>query len=86
MTVLARTNDLDHARLGLAAAKRHLRRAVDRNRFKRIMRESFRAHQDELAGLDLVVLARRDAVRADRRQLRASIDRQWQVIRRRLAS
>ncbi len=83
VTVLARTNDTGSARLGLAASKRNLRRAVDRNRFKRLVRESFRAHQGRLAGLDLVVIARRDAASAERRQLRASIDRQWSIIRRR---
>ena len=83
VTVLARPNTSGPARLGLAAAKRNLPRAVDRNRFKRIVRESFRAHQERLAGLDLVVIARRDAATADRGALRASIDRQWSIIRRR---
>lgn len=86
VVVLARRNGLERARLGLAVAKRHLRRAVDRNRFKRIARESFRAHQDELAGLDVVVLARRDAARCDRHGLRAHIDRQFRHLQRRLAS
>lgn len=86
VTVLARVNGRDCGRIGLAVAKRHLKRAVDRNRFKRIVRESFRAHQHELAGVDVVVIARAAAVRADRRALRASIDRQWRILRRRLAS
>jgi len=84
--VLARANGLDHARLGLSAARRHLRRSVDRNRFKRIVRESFRAHQDSLAGLDVVVLARGAAAQAEAGELRASVDRQWGFIRRRQAA
>jgi len=86
VTVLARANGRDHARLGLSAARRHLRRSVDRNRFKRIVRESFRAHQGSLAGLDVVVLARGAAAQADARELRASVDRQWGFIRRRQAA
>ena len=38
-TVIARPNDGPHARLGLAIAKKHVRRAVDRNRIKRLVRE-----------------------------------------------
>ncbi len=83
LTVLARPNGLAHARLGLAVPKRHLRRAVDRNRFKRIVRESFRLNQAGLAGLDIVVLARHGSVDFDARNLRAGIDRQWDFIRRR---
>lgn len=85
VTILARDNGLAHARLGLAVPKRHLRRAVDRNRFKRIVRESFRLHQADLAGLDIVVLARHGSANFDARHLRASIDRQWDFIRRRSA-
>src|SRR5699024_8333862 len=40
--VLAADNDVGHARLGMAIAKKRLRRAVDRNRIRRTVRESFR--------------------------------------------
>ena len=46
------------ARLGLVIAKKHVRLAVQRNRVKRQLRESFRRHQQVLVGLDIVVLAR----------------------------
>lgn len=46
------------ARLGLTVAKRVAKRAVDRNRIKRIARDSFRRHRELLAGLDLVLVAR----------------------------
>ncbi|SDS66183.1 ribonuclease P protein component [Halopseudomonas sabulinigri] len=57
--MLARENDLAHARLGLVIAKKNVRRAVDRNKVKRIARESFRQHRAELGNLDIVVLARK---------------------------
>lgn len=50
-----RKNGLKHARLGMAIARKTTRRAVIRNRFRRQIRESFRRHQGELAGLDIVV-------------------------------
>jgi ribonuclease P protein component len=44
--ILARPNTLDHPRLGLVVAKKHLRFAVSRNRIKRLTRELFRQQQD----------------------------------------
>jgi ribonuclease P protein component len=43
------------ARLGLIIAKRHLRRAVDRNLVKRLVREIFRTRRSELPSCDLIV-------------------------------
>jgi ribonuclease P protein component len=83
MTVLARPNGLAQPRLGLAVGRRKIARATQRNAFKRVVRESFRTRQDELAGYDVVVLPKRAAASADRGQLRASIDRQWNLLARR---
>jgi ribonuclease P protein component len=77
-TVLLHRNPASPGRLGLAVAKKHLRRAVDRNLIKRLVRESFRLMQCDLAGCDVVVLARAGAARRDRQQLRASLQRHWQ--------
>lgn len=85
VTVLARANGRGHARLGLAVARRRIRHAVSRNRFKRLVRESFRAHQHELAGLDIVVLAKAGAAKAEPSALRASIDQQWGRLRTRMS-
>ena len=43
-------------RLGLAVARKHLPRAVARNRVKRVAREAFRAMAAELGGLDVVLI------------------------------
>jgi len=73
-TVLARPNDKNHARLGLAISRKAARRAVDRNRLKRIAREAFR-HAPAAPAMDLVVFAKPGAAREDRRTLRNSLDR-----------
>lgn len=59
LTVLACRNTLGFARLGLAIPRKYMRRAVQRNRLKRLIRESFRCHQQELGEFDLIVLAGR---------------------------
>lgn len=69
-TVLAaRDQDNVTARLGLAISKKQVRRAVDRNRLKRLARDVFRLHRGELDGLDLVVMARAKATTTDNRTL-----------------
>ena len=57
VTVLARPNGTDTARLGLAIAQKHVRKAVDRNRVKRLVRDYFRRHNNRLSGLDVMVVA-----------------------------
>ena len=50
----AKANAHGQSRLGLIVAKRVLRRAVDRNRAKRVLREAFRLRQGTMA-VDVVV-------------------------------
>jgi ribonuclease P protein component len=59
LLLLARNNDLDHPRLGLVIGKKSVKLSVERNRLKRLMRESFRQHQDDLVGWDIVIVARK---------------------------
>lgn len=58
-TLLAVDNSQSHSRLGLIVAKKNVRFAVDRNRLKRLTRESFRLNQTVLPHVDIVILARR---------------------------
>ena len=55
--VLAQRNGHAIARLGLAISKRRINKAVERNKVKRLIRESFRHHKNKLEGLDVVVIA-----------------------------
>ncbi len=84
LLILSRPNDLPVARLGLVIAKKHIRQAVGRNRVKRLIRESFRHRQQQLAGLDVIVLARGGLDTLDNRQLLLQLEHQWQrIIRKR---
>lgn len=76
-TVLARSGETDPARLGLAVSRRVDKRAVQRNRIKRLIRESFRHNKQAVAGLDLVVIARPAASGADNATLFAALAGHW---------
>lgn len=87
--VLARPNGLELSRLGLAVSRQVDPRAVERNRLKRIVRESFREHYTPDADrnpADLVVLPRREAVTISNVQLRERLSRHWARIDERLAA
>jgi ribonuclease P protein component len=70
-------NDAHLARLGMAIGKKCARRAVDRNRLKRLARDSFRRFDWNDCPLDVVVLCRPAAVGADNRRLHASLGLHW---------
>lgn len=76
-TVLARPGETPLARLGLAVSRRVDKRAVQRNRLKRLIRESFRHNKQQVPGLDLVVIARPAAAGADNRTLFDALTRHW---------
>jgi len=81
--ILVRYNQLSHARLGLVIGKKNVKLAVERNRLKRQIRESFRHHQAKLAGLDLVVIARKGAADLENIELNKQFDKLWQRLLRR---
>ena len=86
-TVLARPNDLPHARLGLAFTKKRVKLAVARNRLKRISRESFRLLQlgQNKLSVDYIVLAGAQCTRATNQQLFLSLEKHWQTLNKKCA-
>jgi ribonuclease P protein component len=84
--VIARANELQQARLGLAVSVKTAGDAVERNRIRRTIREAFRLQQHELPPLDIVVSARSRARGAASRELRASLETLWKKIAERCAA
>ncbi len=81
-TLLACVNSLDYPRLGLIVAKKNVRLAVDRNRIKRLIRESFRQHNQHLPKIDLVILVRRASSELPNQVLFEQLEGLWKKIAR----
>lgn len=84
LTLLAIRNECEYPRLGLAIAKKNIKKAVHRNMIKRAVRESFRM-QKHLGNIDIVVLARREALDVPPSVLRKSLEKHWLRIATRCA-
>ncbi|MEW5057447.1 ribonuclease P protein component [Cycloclasticus sp. 46_83_sub15_T18] len=79
-TVLAKKNDHSGARLGLAIAKKSVKKANQRNCIKRIVRETFRREKESLSDYDFVVLCRHKAAQANKEELARAIKRHWKKL------
>ncbi len=78
-TILFKENGLEHSRLGVIVAKKNSKKAVERNRIKRLIRESYR-HQQYLQAVDIVVLSRRDTGKQSNQALYTALGRLWQQL------
>lgn len=82
MMALVRLSTRGHPRLGLVVSKKNVKRAVDRNRFKRLVRESVRLRQHQLPSVDIVVLARRGVQDIDNDTLHRQLHGMWKRLQR----
>ncbi|RDI46582.1 ribonuclease P protein component [Aquicella lusitana] len=85
LLALYRPNERSHARLGIIVGKHHIKTAVARNQLRRVIRESFRHHQEALKGLDIIVLVRSECTSLLRslqgkKILRDDIGNLWQAL------
>lgn len=78
--VIAKKNDLNMARLGLAISKKNISKAVSRNKVKRAIRESFRHHKNILKGVDVVVVAHRKQTTINNKIINKSLGAHWKQI------
>ncbi|WP_328803624.1 ribonuclease P protein component [Aquipseudomonas ullengensis] len=80
--LLARENDLNHPRLGLVIGKKSVKLSVERNRLKRLIRDSFRLNQELLGGLDIVVVARKGLGDLHNPELHEQFGKLWKRLAR----
>lgn len=76
LLILAKPADCYPSRLGLVIAKKNIPTAVQRNRIKRIARETFRKNQFQIP-LDIVFLARQGADKLSAQKLTGLMEKSW---------
>jgi ribonuclease P protein component len=81
---LARRSQLNQPRVGLVIAKKNVRLAVQRNRVKRVIRESFRHNATTLHSCDIVILARRGLGDLKNPEMNQLLMRIWQKLARKV--
>ncbi|HXK00560.1 MAG TPA: ribonuclease P protein component [Buchnera sp. (in: enterobacteria)] len=75
--ILGRSNLLEYSRLGLSITKKNIRHAHERNRLKRLIRESFRLSQHKIIRMDFVIMVKRNAVKLHSTILRDTLEKLW---------
>jgi len=76
----AKPNKFNYPRLGIVVSKKCSKKAVERNRIKRVIRESFRYHQHHLGGFDILFVAKKGVVEQPQTQFRTELDKKWQKL------
>ncbi len=63
--------------MGLTVSRRVSKKAVQRNRIKRQIRESFRLNRKDLPSIDFVVVSKVGCESQENRRLRIELDMLW---------
>ncbi|MFB2539173.1 MULTISPECIES: ribonuclease P protein component [unclassified Acinetobacter] len=80
--VLATTRTQGQSRLGLVVAKKKVKRAHERNRVKRLSRESFRLHQHAIHALDIVIMPKVGIEQVSNADIAQQLQATWQKLQR----
>lgn len=83
ITLLARHNELGHPRLGVTIPKKKVKLAVNRNRIKRCIRESFRLTAHKLPNIDIIVIGKHGINDLDNTELFIHLEKLWRRISKR---
>lgn len=83
--LLAIPTSYSQSRLGLVVGKKNIPTAVGRNQVKRVVRETFRQQHFPMS-LDIVFLARKDAIKFSSKQLALLLDQSWGRLQQRCGS
>lgn len=76
--VLIRQSEKNNARLGIIIAKKNVRLSVQRNRIKRLVRESFRL--TPLPNFDVVIIAKNGIAAVENKCITRTLDEVWKKL------
>ncbi|VFP83976.1 Ribonuclease P protein component [Candidatus Erwinia haradaeae] len=82
ITILGRANILGYPRIGCTLSKKNLKYSHERNRIKRLIRESFRHNQHTLPEMDFIIIAKSGIGTLDNHALMRGLEKLWNRHRR----
>jgi ribonuclease P protein component len=80
LTLLARYNNSDNPRLGITLAKKRVKHAHNRNRLKRVIRESFRLQHHSFPNIDIVVVGKTGLDKLSNQELFSLLSKLWKKL------
>ena len=80
--IYSQKNQLNHPRIGIILSKKQVRLACDRNRLRRIIRESFRHHRNSLPNSDFVLVGLNRMQQLTSKEIVLCIEKQWQYFQK----
>lgn len=80
ITLLARINTSKNPRLGITLAKKRVKLAHDRNRLKRVIRESFRLQRHSFPNIDIVVVGKSGLDKLSNQELFSLLSKLWKKL------
>ncbi|MCH7881157.1 MAG: ribonuclease P protein component [Proteobacteria bacterium] len=80
ITMLVRGCSGAYPRLGFAIARKQIHKAAQRNRIKRVIRESFRKNQHRLPARDMVIMVRRPILSIAGPELNINLEKHWNSV------
>ncbi|MCC2616926.1 ribonuclease P protein component [Aestuariibacter halophilus] len=83
LTLLGTANQLEHPRLGITLSKKRVRKACQRNRIKRLIRESFRHQQHQLPSIDIIVIGKSNLDTLSNDEIRHQLSKLWKKLAKR---
>lgn len=69
-----RDNNFNHPRFGVVASRKSLKKAIMRNRVRRIAKENFRLKKGHLHPMDIIFIAKSQSREASKKELHECID------------
>lgn len=85
ITALARLNNQTNPRLGITIPKKRVKKAVDRNRLKRLIRESFRQQAYRFPNIDIVIIAKSGIGEMENKEVTMLLEKLWKKLIKRCA-
>lgn len=84
--ILSRVSANNEAQIGIIVAKKHVKLAVQRNRIKRLLRESFRYKRESIPKLEIVILAKKGVDRLENKACHEELEFVWRKLARKFSS